>query len=158
MSFPWHNLFIPVSHCLNYCNFTMSLDIWQGKSSHLIFFQNILAVLGPLFSKEIYANINFGISLSSFTKNQLISQSLLPILHHASPAGSWIGFALSLLINLRRITIFVFPFMNINCILVVCFYSWTWYTSCIRPYLMSSVKFHNVLHEGLTHLLLCRDF
>lgn len=141
-------------------NLILSLGISWVNPLIRCFCKNILAVLGLWFSKEIYANINFEIGLSSFTKNQLIDQStLLPTLCQASsPVGGWTGFALSLLINLGRITIFVFPFMNISCILVMCLYSWTWYTSYMRPSLMSSVSCHNVLHEGLTCLLLPRDF
>lgn len=98
--------------------------------------------------------MNFGISFSSFTKNQLIDQStLLPTLRQASsPVGGWTGFALSLLINLGRIAIFVFPFMNISCILAMCLYSWTWYTLYMRPSLMSSISCHNVLHVTFLHV------
>lgn len=82
----------------------------SGRVHPLIlhFFKTVLAILGPLY---------FCINLESVC--------LVPSPKLAVRVGILIGFALNVLIKLGRVDVFVFPFMDINCLLVVCFYPWT---------------------------------
>ena len=86
---------LPLSHCLDYSSYIVSLNIRQSNSSHFIFVKIVLAT--SVLSR---IHINFRINLSMM-KNP--AEIIL------------IGIALSLQINLGRIDIIVLILMTHEC-------------------------------------------
>ena len=71
------SVFVPVSHCLDYCGFVILSEVWENYGfCFFFFFRIVLAIVGLL-----WFHINFWIVRSSSVKNIM---------------GSLIGIALNL--------------------------------------------------------------